>query len=420
MTVPSTGSTPPSLRTGVLARAPFLHSGEDGRTIFLVTFASACAPLAAGMVFFGWRAAWVAAVAVGGCAGLEWVYYRVTRSPALADRSHAWLTGILLALTLPPFVPWYVPLVAAAFAIIVGKGIFGGVGHFVWQPALVGRLAVAVLFASAAPMNPPRWPLLARGDAVVGDVRSHQRPEEYRGWLETPPPGEADAYLLPRPSDVLDGLTSTPQPAYSGLAHVRTDIPGARPSLLQKLPPLRDLFYGARPGGIGETCAILIVVAGLYLMRRGYVKPHLPLAMLISAWWVLAAAPVQLQGPYETVRRVWWPLFSEGLPVGWTYVNYQLLSGEFLLATFFLATEMTTRPVTAGGQVIFGVGCGIAAILLRLYTPVPIPAYMAVLGMNTLTPAIEALARPRVFGQTRIGWLRGRGRTGPVKRGKRR
>jgi electron transport complex protein RnfD len=101
-----------------------------------------------------------------------------------------------------------------------------------------------------------------------------------------------------------------------------------------------------------------------------------------------------------------WPLLREGLDVGFTYVNYQILSGGVLLAAFFLATEMTSRPITGGGQVIFGILGGAAAMLLKLYFDTAIPAYLAVLIANTATPTIDWLWRGRAFGQKRFRWVR--------------
>jgi electron transport complex protein RnfD len=117
---------------------------------------------------------------------------------------------------------------------------------------------------------------------------------------------------------------------------------------------------------------------------------------------------VKFCGPNNTVEWVALPLLAEGFDAGFTYVNYQVLSGATLLAAFFLATEMTSCPVTTGGQVIFGVGCGTIAMLLQLYYDTAIPAYLAVLAMNTLVPSIDALWRPRVFGQRHFEWLRRR------------
>ncbi|MGC9454537.1 MAG: RnfABCDGE type electron transport complex subunit D [Phycisphaerae bacterium] len=395
---------------------PFITAPEKARSIFIVTLATACAPLGAGALLFGWRAVAVAVLCVLSCAAVERLYYRVTRVPALLGRSHAYLTGVMLALTLPPFVPWYIPVIASIFAIVVGKAVFGGVGHFLWQPALVGRLAVAVMFPAVLTAPPAgdtnAWPLLAQEQMLFGDIASTRRVDNYRDWTRLAPEG-ADGFLLPRPMQQLRGLTLSSPPDYSGIAYARTDLPSAPPAALEGVPPVNDMLYGARPGGIGETCAIVILVAGLYLVYRNYVKWQLPAAMLLTAAVVAAIAPIKLVGPGNTTETHWLPVLLEGADVGLVYVGYQLLSGPLLLAALLPAMETTSRPVTAGGQTLFGIGCGAAAMLLQLYFETPIPAYLAVLGMNTLTPAIDALWRPRVLGTRR--WTGRPRRTPAVK-----
>ena len=112
------------------------------------------------------------------------------------------------------------------------------------------------------------------------------------------------------------------------------------------------------------------------------------------------------QGPYplEDLGGGDWslvfPLTTDDVAEG-DYLTYQLTTGGLFLAAFFLATEMTCRPVTAGGQVLFGVGVGFLATVLRLYTAVPVPAYVAILVMNTFTQSIDRLWRPRIFGRPR-------------------
>jgi electron transport complex protein RnfD len=304
-------------------------------------------------------------------------------------------------LTLPPTVPLYIPVIASAFAIIVGKAIFGGVGHFLWQPALVGRLAVAVMFPAL--LNPIYWPILAQDQLVVGDAGRARRVLKYTQWAGRPSPSDGDGFLVRHPAAFLRGLTDPDRPRYSALATTPAEQARAKPAALRSLPPISDLMYGARPGGIGETCAVIILVSGLYLVYRNYVKWQLPMAFLLAAAATAGIAPIFLAGPNDVTRTVWLPLLSsEGPDIGFTYVNYQLLSGGFLLAAFFLATEMTSRPVTTGGQVLFGLGCGLVGMLLKLYVNVPIPAYVAVLAMNTLTPTIDAMWRPRVMGQKRL------------------
>lgn len=394
--------------------SPFLHAPEGARTIFLVTLAAACGPLLGGIVLFGWRAALVAAISIVSCAAIERAYFFVSRTPALLGRSHAYLTGMLLALTLPAYVPWYVPVVASAFAIIVGKGIFGGVGHFIWQPALVGRLAAAVLFSttliSPLPDRPTVGPILAPSKMLVGNIRSAGTKFGARRWRGESSPIGQDALLVERPEVTLKSLTSSRQPGFSGLASRHEASAANRPLAIMSLPPIDEMIIGARPGGIGETCVVVILVAGLYLVYRNYVRLHLPLAFIVSAGCVAAVSPVYFAGIGNTVIKAW-PLASAEhlgtrLDAGLIYVAYQLLSGEFFLAAFFLATETTSRPVTGGGQVIYAVTGGALAMLLKLHVDMPIPAYMAVLAANTMTIMIDSFWRPRVFGQKRFAFLR--------------
>jgi electron transport complex protein RnfD len=402
--------------------------------MFLLVILAAMGPLSAGVVFFGWRALWVTALAIATCAATERMYYRLAHTPSRLGRSHACLTGLLLALTLPAHVPWYVPVVGGVVAIVVGKLLFGGVGHFVWQPALVGRLAVAVLFAlqinSPAPLQPQAWPVLAQNKIITGDVHNATRDEHYKHWRGSSAPQNRDAFLLIPPGETLEGLTQGP-PQYSALAYVPppggdNSTAALKPAVLMQLAPINDLLYGARPGGIGETCAVVIMVAGLYLVYRNYTKWQLPAAFILAACAVAALAPINLQGPNDTVISGWgppggwlamnwlaswdqWsppPLLREGLDVGFLYVCYQLLAGEFLLAAFFFVTEMTSRPVTTGGQVLFGIGGGATAMLLQMYVNVPVPAYMAVLLMNTFMPIFDSMWRPRVFGRSGWRWRR--------------
>ena len=407
-------SIEPMLEPAAVSSAPFYRAPEAVRTIFAVTFAAACGPLLAGVVLFGWRALVVAVISIVSCALIERGYYAVTRTPALLGRSHAYLTGLLLALTLPAFAPWYVPLIAAAFAIIVGKVIFGGVGHFLWQPALVGWLAAAVLFPSVT--NPRHWSLLAPGRLATGDVTITGPPKELHRWAQTRAPTDAHAFSTRPPRAILLDLADGRQPAFSALAirHIPgldalsqddathsdlADMKRVKPSVIMKMPRINELLYGARAGTIGETCIIVIIVAGLYLVYRHYVKWQLPVAFILSAAVVVAIAPVYLARIGGPPREVWLPIVSEGFDVGFVYVCYQLLSGELMLAAFFLATEMTCRPTTTGGQILFGIGCGVIAMCLRMFLKVQFSCFMAILVMNTFTPTIDALWRPRVLGR---------------------
>ena len=369
--------------------APFIHLPESSRNIYRVIFIAASLPLMAGIVIFGWRALIVTILSVAGCVITESAYYRITQTPAMHGRMHGAVTGLLLALTLPATVPWYVPITAAVFATIIGKALFGGMGHFLWQPALVGRLAVTVIFApplfNANLVAPEKWSVLAQNRIILGDVCKAKQIEIYHQWQGTPPPSDCDAFKLPRPRKILRKLTlSTDHP------------PESITSVILKMPPAEDLILGTHGGGIGETSAIIIILAGLYLIHRNYIRSYLPGMFMLAAAITAAVAPVRTgDGLWQ-----WCPITAEGIETGFIYVAYHLASGELLLAGWLLATEMTSRPITASAQAIFGILCGAAAMLIRLYLDFPIPAYAAVLLGNTFTPLLDAAVRPRALKRT--------------------
>jgi Na+-translocating ferredoxin:NAD+ oxidoreductase RnfD subunit len=236
-----------------------------------------------------------------------------------------------------------------------------------------------------------------------------------RQWADTKVPLNSGihAFSVRPPSAILLELANAEDPAFNALAIRKIkkldnlgkndkiapdppDMKRIKPSVIMQMPRINELLYGARPGAIGETSVIVIIVAGLYLVYRHYVKWQLPVAFILSAAVAVAIAPVYLT---QSPHGVWFPIVSEGFDVGFVYVCYQLLSGELMLAAFFLATEMTCRPTTTGGQIIFGVGCGVIAMSLRMFLQVPYACFMAILAMNTFTPTIDALWRTRVLGK---------------------
>ena len=222
--------------------------------------------------------------------------------------------------------------------------------------------------------------------------------DEFREWRGHATPIRKDAFLVTRPEATLAALTRG-KAQFTAIARSQVGAPHPQKVALMDMPSLPNVLTGAIPGSIGETSAVLIVIAGLYLVYRNFVRWQLPAAIVLSAGLTAAIAPVQLMGlrPYSA----WWPVAIEGLDAGIIYVTYQVGTGGLMLTAFFLATEMTTRPTTRDGQIIFGIGIGVLAMLLRLYTNVPVPCFVAVLIMNSFTQTIDRVWRPRVLGRPR-------------------
>ncbi len=371
--------------------APHVRTPMSASRITWTVIASALPCLAAGTVIFGLRSGLVVAVAIGAAAVVSAALGAISRRRGAMDLPQAMLIGLLLGLTLPPNVDWTVPVAGSAIAILVGKGILGGQGNYLWPPALIGRVGLQLLVPEA--MLPQVWPILGRDELVFGRLSSLFSPGLYFGWRETPLPAEGDAWLLQRVDRLLAGLRESVV-AEGGAGEIGVGWWLWR-AIRDVLPPWGDTVLGLTPGGIGETSAVCILVGGLYLMHRGCVRWQLPLCVVAGAAATAAVWPLTVGG-----ERLWWPGLAmyAGEPVGPLYVLFHLTSGELLFAAFFMATEMVCTPLRARGQVVFGLGIGVLTIVLRMYGVIPGAGYWAVLLMNVSVPAIDRVMRRRVMG----------------------
>ena len=170
------------------------------------------------------------------------------------------------------------------------------------------------------------------------------------------------------------------------------------------MPDPAHALLGYMNGCIGEVSVIALLLGGLFLIWRGYAKWYVP-ALYIATVAVLAALlPVTMHVNELGLGDRWVvPMFSEGtaqatLAVGATCVSYHLICGGLMLGALFMATDMVTSPITRKGLIIFAVGCGVLTVLLRTYGGYPEGVCFSILLMNTATPVIDRLCKPRVYG----------------------
>jgi electron transport complex protein RnfD len=309
----------------IVTSSPHLFMGDDTRGVMRDALLALLPALAASAYFFGWRALWVTGVCVGSCVGAEWAFQRLaSRTVRTGDLSAA-VTGILLAFCLPPGTPWWAAAVGGVVSIVLGKEVFGGLGHNIFNPALVGR---AVLLASF-PVQMTTWTFPARS--------------------------------IPSPFAGVDAVASaTPLAAAKGMAAAF---------------PHWDLFVGQVGGSIGETSALALLLGGGFLLLRGVIDWTIPAAFIVST-----AALCGLLGAD---------------PLG------HLLAGGLLLGAFFMATDYVTSPLSRRGRLLFGAGCGLLTVLIRLYGGFPEGVCYAILIMNSLVPLIDRFTLPVPFGGRR-------------------
>lgn len=156
-------------------------------------------------------------------------------------------------------------------------------------------------------------------------------------------------------------------------------VTGATPLVLLKgaegsgaLPPIADMILGVRGGCLGETSAIALVLGGVYLLIRRVISWHTPVAFIGTVFLLTLLLGKQPE--------------------------YQILSGGLLIGAFFMATDYSTTPSTDWGRIIFGVGCGLITVLIRVWGNYPEGVSFSILLMNILTPYISKATRKKPLG----------------------
>ncbi len=320
-----------------LRPAPFVHAPTTSAGIMRQVFVAAIPLVLAATWFFGPSAPLVLGACVAGAMLTEAAFFG---RKALGDWSAA-LTGLLLGLTLPPGVPLWMAALGGAVAIGLGKLVFGGLGQNLFNPALVGRAFLQAAFPT----------VLTTWSAPTGDGSD--------SWFRL---GEA---TFAPPLMHVDAITS------------------ATPLGLQKfegeLTELGPLLLGNTAGSLGETSAVLILLAGLYLGWQRAFDWRIPVAVVVAV------------GLFST--GLW--LLGDSHPPP----TSMLASGGLLFGTVFMATDPVTSPTTPRGAVVFGVGIGLLVVLIRRFGGLPEGVMYAILLMNAASPHIERFTQPRPFGR---------------------
>ena len=328
--------------------------------------------------FFGIRAYMHVGLAVATAVGTEALIQRLLRKPVTVADGSAVVTGILLAFCLPAQARWFVPMVAAFIAIAIAKQCFGGLGYNIWNPALIGRAFVHVAYPTD--MNPSAYPVLADGQftANIGTVTSGL-------------PQGVEAITSASPLAHLKTLATqavTPHDIQAMLLHNK-DLPG-----------LKEMFLGYRGGDIGETSAFLLLIGAAYLIYRGWVRWQIPVTYLGTVALGALVLPLHFAGAAgaDPVLR---PILMAAPGLAPRYVAYQMMGGGLILGALYMATDMVTSPLTGRGMLIFGAGCGVLTILIRLYGGYPEAVCYSILLMNTTVALIDRYTQPRIFGHKR-------------------
>ena len=325
-----------------ISTSPYLHDKASTPRIMWEVVYTLLPVFVVAFYYFGLSALLVSMSAIGGCLLMEWAISRPkTQGSTLGDGS-ALITGLLLALTLPPGFPLWMAFLGGVIAIGMGKAIWGGLGQNTFNPALVGRAFLQAAFPTA--------------------ITTWELPNGHY-WM---PRGTnlALPFFQGHPIDAISAATPLSRMKFD---HAPTD--------------LFDLLLGNTSGSLGETCGLLLALAGLYLAWRRLINWRIPVSILLTV--ALFSA-----------------VFYAMDPLRYPSPPFMLLAGGLLLGAVYMATDLVTSPLTPKGAWIFGIGIGFLVVLIRIWGGLPEGVMYAILLMNAVAPLINRFTKTRVYGHS--------------------
>ncbi len=319
-----------------ISTAPYLKDSVSTPWIMYQVVFTLLPVVAVSYYYFGLSAVLLTVTTVFSCLLTEWIF---NRSASVSDGS-ALITGILLALTLPPGFPLWMAAVGGVAAIGMGKLIWGGLGQNVFNPALLGRAFLQAAFPTAiTTWSPPDGRFFGlRGTNLAAPF--------FQG-------------------NNIDGITSATPLAQMKFDHVETG--------------LSELLLGSTGGSLGETCGLLLILSGLYLVYKRIINWRIPVSIMLTV--------ALLSGVFYLIDPAVYPA-----PV------FMILSGGLLLGAVYMATDLVTSPVTPKGIWIFGIGIGVLVVVIRIWGGLPEGVMYAILMMNAATPLINRFTKIRTYG----------------------
>ncbi len=270
--------------------------------------------------------------------------------PFLSDYS-AIITAWLLALSIPPLAPWWLVVVGVAFAIIIAKQLYGGLGYNPFNPAMIGYAVLLISF----PVIMTKWPAaLTLAQTKLSFVEQLQ-------------------YIFNHtlPANItLDAVTSA-----TPLDYLKTQL-----KLEHSIASIQSApIFGHFAGKGAEYVALAYLAGGLFLWQQRIITWHLPVTFLATL---------------TAISAIFWAID----PTQFATPVFHLVAGGSLLAAFFIITDPISGPTTPKGKLYFAAGVAVMAYLIRVYGGYPEGLAFAVIFMNICVPLLDAYTQPRVFG----------------------
>ncbi|HHH48259.1 MAG TPA: electron transport complex subunit RsxD [Gammaproteobacteria bacterium] len=340
--------TPPS---------PHIHSGQRISGMMLRVMAALIPAIICYTWFFGWGLIINTFIAVLTAVASEALMLKLRQRPLrpfLGDGS-AVLTGMLLAFCIPPLAPWWITVLGVAFALIVGKHLYGGLGYNPFNPAMVGYVMLLISF----PLEMTSW-----------------MPPYILEQLEI---GFIDTLKMIFLNHFPYGLTIDALSSATPLDAMKTDL-GLNKTVSEIMES--NALFGDFAGTGWEWVGNWLLLGGVYLIYKRIISWHIPLAIIGTLFVIGSFFFLMDPDTYPS------PLFH-------------IFGGATILAAFFIATDPVSASTTPKGRIVYGIGIGIIIYVIRAWGGYPDAVAFAVLLMNMAAPTIDYYTQPRVYGHAR-------------------
>ncbi len=356
----------PDANALLVSVSPHIHDKTGITEIMLKVMIALTPGLVAGIYYFGWRALWVTLSCMGGCVLAEALWCLLVKKPVwrtLKDCS-ALVTGMLLGMNLSAGVPLWICLIGSFIAIWIAKQFFGGLGHNPFNPALVARVALLLAFPGIMTTWVPTRFMNEENFSYTFEFFS---PEDLEKGLAKK---SFDGITCSTPLSIVSTMEKIP-----GKGHLAAD----RTSRQDNVQMWTCFIYGDKPGCLGETSGIALILGGLLLLYWRLINWRIPIFYIGTV--VVLTGIIRYFAPGYTPS----PMFH-------------VFTGGLLLGAIFMATDMVTSPMTSMGCVVFGIGCGVITSCIRIFGNYPEGVSFAILLMNSLVPLIDRFCAKRPFG----------------------
>ena len=328
-----------------VSSSPHVRSKVDTSSIMLTVIIALLPATLFGIYNFGPHALLLILVTIATCVVTEAVYEKIVHKKLTVKDYSAVVTGLLLALNLPPKAPWWIAVIGGVFAILVVKQLFGGLGQNFMNPALAARCFLLISFTG-------RMTDFAVPDGAWGNI-----------------------------VDTVSGATP--------LAAMKS---GETVDLL-------SLFIGNVQGTIGETSALAILIGAAILLIRGIIDFRIPVAYILTAILLIRGIiDFRIPVAYILTFSVFALIFG-GHGLDFYYLLCQLCGGGLMLGAWFMATDYVTSPITSKGRIVYGICLGIFTGLFRIFGGSAEGVSYAIIFCNLLVPLIERFTMPAAFGK---------------------